>query len=68
MRTFKAIEDCSYIDIDDTFEKWEVRVTGAELASGDLGAVDDLERRFIDAEELVDLQAELKDLTREKAQ
>lgn len=68
MRTFKAIEDCSYIDIEDTFEKWEVRVTEAELASGELEAVDDLERRFIDAEELVGLQAELKDLTKGDAQ
>jgi phage shock protein A len=63
MRTFKAIEDCSYIDIDDTFEKWEVKVMETELASGDVESVDSLEQRFVDAEELEDLQSELKELT-----
>lgn len=64
MRTFKAIEDCSYIDIDDTFEKWEVKVMEAELVSGEIESHDSLEQQFVDAEELEDLQAELRELTK----
>lgn len=63
LRTFKAIEDCGYIDIDGTFEKWEVRVMESELGSGDIQNVDSLEQRFIDAEELDDLKAELAEIT-----
>lgn len=68
MRTFKAIEDCSYIDIDDTFEKWEVKVTEAELASDGFDTTDDLEQEFIEAEELEDLQHELSELAGRKGQ
>lgn len=68
MRTFKAIEDCSYIDIDDTFEKWEVKVTEAELASDGFDTTDDLEQAFIEAEELEDLQHELSELAGRKGQ
>lgn len=64
MRTFRAIEDCSYIDIDSTFEKWEVRVTEAELDSGDLEPSDSLEQQFIEAEDLEDLKSELADLNK----
>jgi len=68
MRTFKAVEDCSCLDVDDTFEKWEVRVTEAELDSGDLDIMDSLEHRFIDAEQRDALRAELEQLTREDEQ
>lgn len=68
MRTFKAIEDCSYIDIDDTFEKWEVKVTEAELVSDGFDTTDDLEQAFIEAEELEDLQHELSELAGRKGQ
>lgn len=68
MRTFKAIEDCSYIDIDDTFEKWEVKVTEAELVSDSFDTTDDLEQAFIEAEELEDLQHELSELAGRKGQ
>lgn len=68
MRTFKAIEDCSYIDIDDTFDKWEVRVTEAELASDGFDITDDLEQEFIEAEELEALQHELSELAGRKEQ
>lgn len=68
MRTFKAIEDCSYIDIDDTFEKWEVKVTEAELVSDGFDTTDDLEQAFIEAEELEELQHELSELAGRKGQ
>lgn len=68
MRTFKAIEDCSYIDIDSTFEKWEVRVTEAELDSGDIDPSDSLEQQFIEAEDLEDLKAELAELSKGEKQ
>lgn len=63
MRTFKAIEDCCHINIDDTFEKWEVKVTEAELACGDFGTTDSLEQQFVEEEELADLREELNELT-----
>lgn len=68
VRTFKAIEDCSCIDIDNTLEKWEVKVTEAELASGDLDTDDSLEQQFIEAEELETLQEELNELSRGEKQ
>lgn len=68
MRTFKAIEDGSHIDIDDTFEKWEVKVMEAEIASGNCDSTDDLEQQFLDAETLEDLKTELAELTKGEQQ
>ncbi len=63
MRTFRAIEDCPHINIDDTFEKWEVKVTEAELACGDFETTDCLEQQFVEEEEIADLREELNELT-----
>ncbi len=62
MRIFKSLEGSSTADIDNTFEKWEVKVMEAELAGGDIVDNDTLERRFIEDEELADLRSELDDL------
>ena len=62
MRIFKSIEGCAHINIDDTFEKWEVRVMEAEIGSGDFETTDSLEQAFLQAEDLEDLRAELDDL------
>ncbi|HSH42882.1 MAG TPA: PspA/IM30 family protein [Arenicellales bacterium] len=66
MRTFKALEDSTYVDIDDTFERWEVKIAEAELASGERDDSDDLEQDFIEAEELANLREELKELAGRK--
>jgi phage shock protein A len=71
MRTFKAMEDWNHIDIDDTFEKWEVKVMEAEMASGgfeNFEAVDDLEQQFLDAEAMEELKTELAELTKGEQQ
>jgi len=68
MRTFRAIEDCPHIDLDGTFEKWEVKVAEAELAGGEPASTDALEQQFLDAEQHEALRAELDRLKREAEQ
>jgi phage shock protein A len=59
MRIFKSLEGCCDSDMDSTFEKWEVKVMEAELASGEIGDVDSLEQQFLAEEETSGLKAEL---------
>lgn len=68
MRTFRAIEDCPHIDIDEAFEKWEVKVSETELGCGEFESTDTLEQQFLDAEQRDELRAELDELTKGEQQ
>lgn len=52
-------------DLDETFERWEVRITAAELEAGTTDLDDPLERDFVEGEEREALQAELAALITE---
>jgi phage shock protein A len=60
-----ALEERTEGDLDDLFERWEVRVTGSELAGRPELPLDDLETRFAQAEDEASLRAELAALRRE---
>lgn len=65
MRTLRSMDCGNAIDIDDTFERWNVRITEAELEAGSmdvLDPVDRLEKRFLDDEARAELEADLDDL------
>jgi len=61
-RAMGALDTHGGIDLDDTFERWEVQITETELAAGSVAACDDLEREFVAAEDQDALRAELNDL------
>ena len=54
------------LDLDDIFERWEMRVTEAELTSDTLPTRDPLEAEFVAEEERASLAAELAELERER--
>ncbi len=61
MRALRTM-DCSDIDVDDTFERWNVSITEAELETGSADTmvpVDRLEKRFLDDETRAELESEL---------
>ena len=61
MRALRTM-DCSDIDVDDTFERWNVSITEAELEAGSadmMVPVDRLEKRFRDDETRAELESEL---------
>jgi len=54
------------LDLDDIFERWEMRVTESELTSDTLPARDPLEAGLVAEEERASLAAELAELERER--
>jgi phage shock protein A len=62
----RRVEDDPALDLEDTFERWEIRVTEAELSSGTADSSDPLEARFSADEERAALAAELAALRRER--
>lgn len=64
--SFARLDDLQSTNVEDTFERWETRVSMSEMTSNvtsvDL-AGDELERRFSSAEERTSLVAELRALT-----
>ena len=52
-------------DLSDTFERWEIRVTAAELEAGTTDLSDPLEHSFADGEEREALRIELDELLQE---
>jgi hypothetical protein len=52
------------LDLDDIFERWEMRVTEAELTTDTLPTRDPLEAEFIAEEERASLAEELDELER----
>ena len=64
LRTLQSI-DYGGIDVEDTFERWEVRIAEAEQEIGfpaDPMTTDHLEQRFIDQETRIDLEKALDEL------
>lgn len=57
-------ESGSVLDLDETFERWEIRVTEAELDSGAESEVDSFESGFVAEEARASLQSELAELRR----
>jgi phage shock protein A len=72
LNSISGMDESVALDVADAFERWEVKVTEAELEVGAGGAMDDsydlLERKFLDGEEKAGLQAELQQLLAEKEQ
>ncbi len=66
LRSINAIDSSATIDIDDTFERWEIQITDAELAAGQADASDTLERQFLKVEDRNALRAELRAITGEQ--
>lgn len=64
--SINAIDSTTAIDIDDTFERWEIQITEAELATGQTDPADALERQFLKAEDREALRAELHAITSEQ--
>lgn len=56
------MEDGTTLDLEETFERWEIRVTEAELGAGTLPEDDALEADFVAEEERAGLKAELEAL------
>lgn len=67
LQSITGINESFTADVDDAFERWEIKVTEAELATGSADARDPLERRFEDQEEQATLQAELRQLIKEES-
>lgn len=66
LQSINTIDSSSTIDIEDTFERWEIQITEAELATGQADPSDSLERRFLQAEDREALRAELRAITNEQ--
>jgi phage shock protein A len=66
LNAISDVDDNVSTELADTFERWEIRVTEAELEAGtsDLDLDDAMEREFIDAEQRDALRAELQQLLR----
>lgn len=64
LNAISDVDDNVSTELADTFERWEIRVTEAELEAGtsDLDLDDAMEREFIDAEQRDALRAELQQL------
>ncbi|WPL19722.1 phage shock protein A [Thiorhodovibrio winogradskyi] len=56
------------LDLDDTFERWEIRLTEAEMTADSAMDADPFEEEFLAAEERCALQAELQALRRGQQQ
>lgn len=62
----RHIEEGPTLDLGDAFERWEIKVTEAELSTGSMPTHDPLETQFAASEERVALQAELAALKRDR--
>jgi len=62
----QRMEEGSGLDMDQTFERWEMRVTEAELATDALPVCDPMEADFLAEEERATLAAELAELKRNR--
>lgn len=67
LANFSRLDEVQSINVDDTFDRWEIRITEAETRTGanlNNDALDSLEREFVDAEERESLRSELAALTK----
>ena len=62
----RHIDDRATLDLDDTFERWEIKVTEAEVSTGTMATQDPLETQFAAGEERAALKAELAALKRDR--
>jgi phage shock protein A len=62
----RRMDQRPHLDLDDAFERWEVKVTEAELTTGTPPTQDPLEAQFAAGEERAALQAELAALRRDR--
>ena len=70
LSSISGVDETVALDVADAFERWEVKVTEAEMGVSSGYSIADsydvLEREFLDAEGKAGLQAELKQLLAEK--
>ena len=50
---------CGVVDIDETLERWDAQIMDVEMNYESISPIDDIERRFIEDEDKVALEAEL---------
>jgi phage shock protein A len=64
LNSISGIDEATTSDLAETFERWDIKVTEAELEAGtaEVYQEDSLEKTFIDAEERETLRAELDEL------
>ena len=62
MHAMNSIQGGAAIDIEDTFDRWEVNLGESELLFGMTATSDPLDTAFIEQEDRADLRAELDDL------
>jgi len=60
MRVINELDGIGNHDIEDTFERWEVMITEVEFDGSLPSQIDDLEARFINDEDRVELEADLE--------
>lgn len=66
VRVINELDGVGNLDIEDTFERWEVMITENEFDGTLPSQVDDLEARFIHEEDRVELEADLQLLLADK--
>jgi phage shock protein A len=66
MRVISRIENNSGNGIEDTFDRWEMRITETEYASGSSAEIDSLDAAFMQAENTEKLKADLAALLGQK--
>ena len=66
MRVISQIENTSSNGIEDTFDRWEMRITETEYTSGSITEMDSLDSSFMRAENTEQLKAELAALLNTK--
>ena len=66
LNAISGMDESVALDVAYAFDRWEVKITEAELEVGSLDNVDLLEREFIQTEDKQALQAELEQLLTEK--
>lgn len=62
LRLLNTLDDSANIDIDDTFDRWEIRITETEMEAGQPDQTDAVERQFLETEDREALRAELRGL------
>jgi len=62
LRSLSSLDADVALDVSDAFERWEVKVTEAELSVGTGELSDPVEREFVAAEDKASLRAELQSL------
>ncbi|HAJ92027.1 MAG TPA: hypothetical protein DCO71_05335 [Gammaproteobacteria bacterium] len=66
LNSIAGMDETVVSDVADAFERWEVKVVGAELEAGSPDVGDSLEREYLGAEEREALRAELENLMANK--